>query len=103
MRVMAVKVGTPSLTRIYFLGENKHQRVLLGIIVAASDGTPVPEKKKLGLIRRRIAILPTLCTLCNAACGLGALVCAAHLNVAEALDKNVGLYVSGCLIFVAMI
>jgi CDP-diacylglycerol--serine O-phosphatidyltransferase len=61
------------------------------------------KKLRLALIRKRIAILPTLCTLGNAACGLGALVFAARINIAENLPRDTALYVSGCLIFVAMI
>jgi CDP-diacylglycerol--serine O-phosphatidyltransferase len=70
--------------------------------VAAADVTPTPGKK-LGLIRRRIAILPTLCTLCNAVCGLGALVFAARISLAQSMDAEPALYISGCLIFLAMV
>jgi CDP-diacylglycerol---serine O-phosphatidyltransferase len=73
-----------------------------GTAVAVADDTPAPGKK-LGLIRRRIAILPTLCTLCNAACGLGSLVFAAQLSLADSFERDTALYISGCLIFLAMI
>jgi CDP-diacylglycerol--serine O-phosphatidyltransferase len=67
-----------------------------------SDG-PSSRKLRLALIRKRVAILPTLCTLCNAACGLGALVFAARINVAENFSLDLAMYISGWLIFVAMV
>lgn len=70
--------------------------------MSASDATPTPGRK-LDLLRRRIAILPTLCTLCNAVCGLGAFVFAARISLAETVDQDLALSISGWLIFLAMI
>jgi CDP-diacylglycerol--serine O-phosphatidyltransferase len=73
----------------------------------ANVSTPLPtdsaDAKRPGVVRKRVAILPTLCTLANAACGLGAIVFAARLNVAQEFSYSTSLYISGCLIFVAMI
>jgi CDP-diacylglycerol--serine O-phosphatidyltransferase len=52
---------------------------------------------------RKIAIIPTLCTLGNAVCGFAAIVCAARVNVAADLSPGLAAYLSGWLIFVAMV
>ncbi|HMP01234.1 MAG TPA: CDP-diacylglycerol--serine O-phosphatidyltransferase [Gemmatales bacterium] len=54
--------------------------------------------------RRRVAILPTLCTLANAVCGLSAIVCAAYVGLAkEHFTPQLASYVSGVLILLAMV
>lgn len=55
---------------------------------------------------RRIAILPTLCTLANAVCGFAALLCAARNSIATDLPRqptDVAAFLSGLLVFLAMI
>jgi CDP-diacylglycerol--serine O-phosphatidyltransferase len=52
---------------------------------------------------KKIAIIPTLCTLGNAACGFSAIVFAARANVATEWTDGWPLYISGWLIFAAMI
>lgn len=53
---------------------------------------------------RKVAILPTLCTLGNAICGMSALVFATHISVAAAyFEPKQSFFISGCLIFLAMI
>ena len=53
---------------------------------------------------KKIAILPTLFTLGNAVCGVTALVCAAHISVAQYyLSQRQAFYLSGLLVFVAMV
>lgn len=52
---------------------------------------------------KRIAIIPTLCTLGNAACGFTAIIIAAHANVASGWSSSWTLYIAGWLIFAAMI
>jgi CDP-diacylglycerol--serine O-phosphatidyltransferase len=52
---------------------------------------------------KKIAIVPTLCTLGNAACGYASIVYAAQASVATDLRSEVALYISGWLIFAAMI
>lgn len=54
--------------------------------------------------RRRVAMLPTLCTLGNAVCGLTAIVCSANAGLArEHFTPQQAAYVSGLLILLAMI
>jgi CDP-diacylglycerol--serine O-phosphatidyltransferase len=67
---------------------------------APNDGAA---NRRLNLLRKRIAILPTLCTLANAACGLAAIVFAARFNVAEGFPRETALYISGWLIYAAMV
>lgn len=54
---------------------------------------------------KKILILPTLCTLGNAVCGLAALVFAAHVSVAAHYNfsRDQAAYISGLLVFLAMI
>lgn len=53
---------------------------------------------------KKIPILPTLCTLGNAVCGLSALVCAAHISIAQYyFSAQQAAYLSGLLLFIAMI
>ncbi len=52
---------------------------------------------------KRIAVVPTLCTLGNAACGFSAIVFAAGVNRAADLSPAIAAYVSGWLILAAMI
>jgi CDP-diacylglycerol---serine O-phosphatidyltransferase len=52
---------------------------------------------------KKIAIIPTLCTLGNAACGFSAIVVAAKVNLADGLSDGWPLYISGWLIFAAML
>jgi len=52
---------------------------------------------------KKIAIVPTLCTLGNAACGYASIVYAARANVAADIRPELALYISGWLIFMAMI
>ncbi|MER3417087.1 MAG: CDP-diacylglycerol--serine O-phosphatidyltransferase [Gemmataceae bacterium] len=52
---------------------------------------------------KRIALLPTLCTLANGVCGFAAMVFAARLNVAAPLQPpELAAYVSGWLLLAAM-
>jgi CDP-diacylglycerol--serine O-phosphatidyltransferase len=51
---------------------------------------------------RKIAIVPTLCTLGNAACGYAAIVFAAKASIASGWEDQAAAYVSGWLIFAAM-
>src|SRR5262245_23969696 len=55
---------------------------------------------------RRIAIVPTLCTLANGACGFASIVFAAHVSVAANLRTETidyAAYLSGLFILVAMV
>lgn len=52
---------------------------------------------------RKIAILPTLCTLGNGVCGFTSILCAAHVGLSAGWSANLAAYVSGWLIFVAMV
>lgn len=52
---------------------------------------------------RRIAILPTLCTLGNAACGFTAIMLATGAGLASDWPNESALYVAGWLIFAAMV
>jgi CDP-diacylglycerol--serine O-phosphatidyltransferase len=53
---------------------------------------------------KKIAILPTLFTLGNAVCGLTALVCAAHISVAQYyFSQRQAFYLGGALVFIAML
>lgn len=52
---------------------------------------------------RRIAILPTLFTLGNAACGFVSILFAARASVAASVPEEVAYYVSGWLIMAAMV
>lgn len=51
---------------------------------------------------RKIAIIPTLCTLGNAACGFASIIYAANLNP-EVVRPEKAAYISGWLILVAMV
>jgi CDP-diacylglycerol--serine O-phosphatidyltransferase len=52
---------------------------------------------------KRIAIIPTLFTLGNAACGFAALLFAARVSIASEVSESLSLYISGWLIIAAMI
>ena len=52
---------------------------------------------------RRIAIVPTLCTLGNAVCGFAAILYAANVGVASRMAEDQAMYISGWLIFAAMV
>jgi CDP-diacylglycerol--serine O-phosphatidyltransferase len=52
---------------------------------------------------KKIAIIPTLCTLGNAACGFTAIVIAARANVATEWSSGWTIYIAGWLILAAMI
>src|SRR4051794_6657888 len=52
---------------------------------------------------RKIAILPTLCTLGNGICGFTSILCAAHAGLSSGWSPQLAAYVSGWLIFVAML
>ncbi len=52
---------------------------------------------------KKIAIIPTLCTLGNACCGFTSIVFAARINIASQTEADMAIYLSGLLIFVAMV
>jgi CDP-diacylglycerol--serine O-phosphatidyltransferase len=52
---------------------------------------------------RRIALLPTLCTLGNAACGFTAIMLATGAGLASDWPNETAFYVAGWLIFAAMV
>lgn len=53
---------------------------------------------------RKVAILPTLCTLGNAICGMSALIFATHISVAAAyFEAKQASFLAGSLVFLAMI
>ncbi len=52
---------------------------------------------------KKIAIIPTLCTLGNACCGFTSIVFAARINIAGQTEPEMAVYLSGLLIFVAMV
>jgi CDP-diacylglycerol--serine O-phosphatidyltransferase len=52
---------------------------------------------------KRIAIIPTLCTLGNGVCGFASILCAARVNLAANLPVEWAYYISGWLILAAMV
>jgi len=52
---------------------------------------------------RKVAILPTLCTLANGVCGVTAIMFITHIGPATTVEPNLARSVAGWLIFLAMI
>src|SRR5687768_5164089 len=52
---------------------------------------------------KRIHLIPTFCTLCNAACGFLAILFASRTSIATGMSQDLAYYVSGWLIFAAML
>jgi len=71
-------------------------------VIPAGAGQPHPRLQG-DLFLRRIALLPTLCTLGNAACGFTAITLATGAGLACDWPNEIALYTAGWLIFAAMI
>jgi CDP-diacylglycerol--serine O-phosphatidyltransferase len=56
---------------------------------------------------RKVAILPTLCTLANGVCGVTAIICITHIGPAaqwtRTASQDLSAYVAGWLLFLAML
>jgi CDP-diacylglycerol--serine O-phosphatidyltransferase len=55
------------------------------------------------IVKKKIAIVPTLCTLGNGCCGFAAVYFAAHFETERMMDLRSVVYISGWLILAAMV
>ncbi|HMO35453.1 MAG TPA: CDP-alcohol phosphatidyltransferase family protein, partial [Gemmatales bacterium] len=52
---------------------------------------------------RKVAILPTLCTLANGMCGVTAIMFFTNIGPAATVDHSLSRYIAGWLLFLAML